>query len=203
MRIVDVKGGVFGKLTAHHYCGSNARGRSVWACICECGRARDVTGTALRTGRVTSCGCMTHENRSAPRRTHGGSKDLAYASWVAMLHRCENPQRTKFDCHGGRGIKVCKRWHKYENFLKDMGPRESTAFSIERRNNNGDYKPSNCYWATRKEQCRNRRNNVWLQYAGKKQTLTEWALEVGLTQSTLNWRRQQGWSDIEIINGRN
>lgn len=202
MRIVDIKGHVFGKLTADHFCGSNSRGRAVWACVCECGRARDVLGTNLRTGRVTSCGCMEHENRSVSARTHGGSRSLTYASWISMLHRCENPQRTKYAAHGGRGVTVCRRWHKYENFLADMGPRESTALSIERRDNDKNYTPSNCYWADKKTQARNRRNSSTATHKGKTQTLAAWAEQLGKAHSTLSWRKQQGWSDIEIINGR-
>lgn len=203
MRVVDITGGTFGKLTVLRHSGSNASGRATWLCLCVCGTERTVNGTDLRAGRIVSCGCMEHENRSAAMRTHGDSTSLTYASWIAMMHRCENPRRTKYEAHGGRGITVCKRWHKYENFLADMGPRESTALSIERRDNDKNYMPRNCYWADKKTQARNRRNSSTATYKGKTQTLAAWAEQLGKAHSTLSWRKQQGWSDIEIINGRN
>lgn len=202
MRVVDVSNQTFALLKVLQYAGSDVKGRAVWMCLCACGTKRLVSGTDLRTGRITSCGCTEHENRSAARRTHGDSTSLTYVSWIAMLHRCENPQRTKYEAHGGRGISVCKRWHKYENFLADMGPRESTALSIERRDNDKKYMPSNCYWADKKTQARNRRNSSTATYKGKTKTLAAWAEQLGKAHSTLSWRKQQGWSDTEIINGR-
>lgn len=82
----------------------------------------------------------------------------AYRCWKHMRQRCFNPRSKDFKHYGGRGISVCKRWARFENFLKDMGPRPSLHHSIERRDNGKDYRPSNCYWATRKEQGRNTRS---------------------------------------------
>lgn len=197
------RGTVFSRLTVVREAGRSPQGRSLWACTCICGGSKTVSGTNLRSGYVRSCGCLAKELASARAKTHGLSKTLTYSSWITMLHRCENPRRSKYEYHGGRGITVCKRWHKFENFLADMGPRESVALSLERRDNNKGYRPSNCYWATREEQCNNRRNSVRLTHAGKTQTLSQWAAHLGKTQSTLSWRYHQGWPVSEVLYGRN
>ena len=193
-----VSGDRFGKLVVRQRVGVNREGRVQWECLCDCGKSATVAGTSLRLGLTRSCGCL----RSAAKRTHGLSKTLAYASWMAMIHRCENPERTKFEFHGGRGITVCPSWHSFVVFYEDMGERPSTQHSLERMDNAKGYQPDNCVWATRKEQCRNTRRNVYLTHDGHTLTMAEWAERVGRPHSTLSWRKQQGWSDEEIINGR-
>ncbi len=90
---------------------------------------------------------------------HNMSRTSTYKSWQAMRQRCENPRYHYFETYGGRGIKVCERWQSFENFLADMGEKPSRSHSIERTNNNGNYEPDNCCWATKKEQSRNTRTN--------------------------------------------
>lgn len=193
-----MKGEVYGQLTVIGKAYTNTQGRLCWRCKCSCGKTCVTTGTKLRTGTTRSCGCL----RRGPAPTHGGSATLAYASWTAMMNRCYNPKRKDFMHYGGRGIRVWKDWHDFDVFFLYMGERSSTAMTLERRRVYDDYMPDNCYWANRKMQARNRRNNVLLTYAGETKTMAAWAEQKGLAHSTLSWRKQQGWSDTEIINGR-
>lgn len=195
---MDITGKKYGKLTVVRLSYRDDVGRLRWCCRCSCGKQCVVAGTSLRLGTTKSCGCA----RKDARRTHGLSKSSEYASWMAMMHRCENPGRTSYADYGGRGISVCKRWQKFENFYADMAPRPK-GLSLERRDNRRGYCPSNCAWATGTEQANNRRNSVQLTYKGVTMTLSQWARHVGSTQSTLSWRYHQRWRTAEIINGRN
>jgi len=116
-----------------------------------------------------------------------------------MLRRCHNPHCDNYANYGGRGITVCERWLTLEQFLEDMGTRPSSEHSIERRDNDGNYEPSNCYWATPKEQARNRRNNRMLTYNGRTLCVAEWAEELGIVPNRIHNRLQLGWSDEKII----
>ena len=132
-------------------------GRSYWSCKCTCGKSAIIGGKKLVSGHTRSCGCLKRERTAEANRkraTHNESgKTIEYQTWVSMICRCNKPRKYYFD----RGIRVCRRWKKYENFLKDMGRRPSSGYSIERINNDIGYQPSNCKWATMKEQAGNRR----------------------------------------------
>lgn len=134
------------------------------------------------------------------KRKHGHNgliRSPTYSSWAAMNARCNNPNNTQYGWYGARGIKVCTRWqgeHGFENFLADMGERP-VGYSIERRDSNGNYEPSNCYWATLKQQHRNTRRNVIVTYQGKAQCLSAWAEEIGMPRSALAYRHKAGWSE--------
>jgi hypothetical protein len=122
-----------------------------------------------------------------------------YLVWCAMRRRCDNPKVDRYAQYGGRGIKVCDRWHKFENFIADMGKRPSPKHSIERRNNDGDYEPSNCYWATVEEQVYNKQNTLFLEYGGLKLTVPQAAKLAGIERGTLMGRLQNGWSVAKAI----
>lgn len=123
-----------------------------WVCKCDCGKRTELTTHVLLGGKTTSCGC---EHRW---KTHGRSDTVEYQTWRSMLKRCENPNHHKYPLYGGRGIRVCDRWHKFENFYADMGDRPSDKHSIDRYpDNDGDYELGNCRWATWSEQRRNQR----------------------------------------------
>lgn len=121
-------------------------------------------------------------------RTNPGGDSREYASWSAMLRRCYNPKHETYPLYGGRGITVCARWRKsFDNFFLDMGyrPKDKT---LDRRNNNGNYTPSNCRWATAKEQNSNSRRNNIISFRGTTKTITDWAEHAGCASNTLRWR---------------
>jgi hypothetical protein len=114
--------------------------------------------------------------------------------WLKMWQRCTNPKQMGYKNYGGRGIKVCERWSKFVNFLTDLGPKPTPKHSIERRDNNGDYTPTNCYWATRHQQHRNTRKNVWITFEGETLCLKDWERRLGMGSMTLKGRLARGWS---------
>lgn len=181
--LLDLTNQQFGQLTAL-YRVKNHGGRVAWHCKCTCGRECDVRGYSLTSSHTVSCGCVAAERLADYRLKHGQARTRAYKIWVGMKGRCFNPDNTSYVDYGGRGITVCERWLKFENFLADMGHPPSNT-SIDRINNDGNYKPGNCRWATPSEQLNNRRNNVKVEYQGRTQTLTEWAEELGFNVDTL------------------
>lgn len=163
--------------------------------VCTCGKEKGVLVTGLRSGRSNSCGCLNREVLRTRSQTHGMSTDPIYAVWNSMLGRCYREGDSNFKNYGARGIKVCERWHTFENFLADMGERPTEKHSIERKDNDGDYEPGNCKWATKKEQARNTRRTRLFSFQGRSLTTAEWAAEVGIKEATLSSRlRLYGWS---------
>ena len=122
------------------------------------------------------------------------SRTKLYNTWQKILSRCLNQNDKVYKNYGGRGIKVCDRWaDSFENFLKDMGKKPSAKHSIERIDNNGDYSPENCRWATPKEQTWNRRNTIYVDYNGKKIALPELAHQFNMKTSIVYKRLKRGW----------
>jgi hypothetical protein len=155
--VVDMAGRRFGRLIVLTLCSERSRWRkAIWACKCDCGAQCAVVGKELRSGRTRSCGCFRREVSRRRMTTHGRSGTRAYRCWRAMLQRCFYSNGQAYSRYGGRGITVCERWLIFENFYRDMGD-PLPGQSLDRIDNDGNYEPSNCRWATASQQVLNRR----------------------------------------------
>lgn len=187
-RFDDLTGQRFGRLVVERYDQRTARMHK-WLCRCDCGTKKSIWGTNLRRGNTTSCGCLRRERATAANTFHGGTiqnKSGEYLAWQNMLARCLNASCRQFKDYGGRGIQVCERWQVgsdglsgFQCFLADMGLKPSPEHSLDRQDVNGSYDPLNCRWATKAEQDRNKRSNVWIEYEGRRLILADALIAIG------------------------
>ncbi len=186
------RGAVFSRLTVLSLI--DGPGRTRVSARCECGAERICRADHLLSGRSKSCGCLSREAVSARQSTHRLSKSREYKIWGGMVQRCTNPKVPHFERHGGRGIRVCDRWREFENFLADMGTRPSPRHSIERTNNDGNYEPGNCVWATAAQQAMNKTTTRLVTINGETNPLSEWRTRIGLSSSAFHSRIKLGWT---------
>ncbi len=166
-----------------------------WLCLCDCGATTKVIGQRLRKRWTKSCGCLQKDKARQQLTKHGLYGTTEYVSWNGMIYRCTNQKGSNYDGYGGRGIKVCQRWQRsFENFIQDMGPKPSPRHSLDRIDNDGDYTPENCRWATPETQANNSRNNRWLSHDNRTLTLRQWSRVTGIKETTLLQRLRRGWN---------
>ena len=184
---IDLTGQKFGRWTVLG--DRTRRGKKVfWNCVCECGTERLVERCSLMSSHSKSCGCLRSERCASLKYKHGMRKTGTYNSWSSMIERCTNSSHLGFRHYGGRGIQVCDRWMKLENFYEDMGPRPEGTSLDRYPDVNGNYEPGNCRWATKKQQCDNRRSTYWIEFEGEVMTLTEASRRSGLSRRVLRNR---------------
>jgi len=205
--VVVTPGSRYGRLTviseAERYKAPSGHTERRVLCECDCGNRRVVLLNSVRSGRTHSCGCLANDATAARNRrnaTHRMSKSPTYLCWYSMRQRCNNTHHQAYAKYGGRGITVCERWeHSFENFLEDMGPRPSAEHSIDRIENDGNYDPENCRWASATQQGRNKHNNVLLSCHGDTMCQSEWAERIGITPEGLSARINRGWSVEDAV----
>lgn len=187
MKRIDHTGERFGRLLVLKYLGSRLQGvtqtrkRAYYLCKCDCGNVVEKRGEALIGGTI-SCGCYHNEVTASINYIHGESnKTKEHKNWQHIQSRCYSPTNKKYTRYGARGIKVCEKWlNSYEAFLEDMGRAPSQKHSIDRIDNNGNYCPENCRWATNIEQANNKSTNVILSHNGVSKTMKQWAEHLGI-----------------------
>lgn len=166
-----------------------------WECRCDCGGATVARGGSLVYGEVKSCGCS--------HIIHGHCVDYGlsptYRSWVAMWERCTNNRCRGFKRYGGRGITICERWRRFENFFSDMGERPCGSTLDRFPNSDGNYELQNCRWATPKEQGRNRSTNKLLTLNEKTATIAEWVETTGILRHVIYGRLRRGWPVERVL----
>lgn len=201
----DLTGKRFGRLIvlqrAQNLVSKSGRNYIRWMCQCNCGNICTVLGDNLKYGRTLSCGCYKKEHLSSLKSTHGQTDSRLYGVWQSMKARCYNAHSTHYDRYGGRGISLCDEWKNSFQTFSDWATQNGyrDGLSIERIDNDGDYTPDNCRWATMKEQANNRESNVRIAYRGEEHTATEWAAIVHISAKTLFSRIYAGWSVERVL----
>lgn len=200
---ISMEGKTYGRLTVLSAVGRGKDGQVTWSCACSCGNTSIVGGGELRRGNTSSCGCLARELTSKRSTKHGDTRRGQYSpehrAWTSMLQRCRNETSSSYRDYGARGISVCDRWSVYENFIADMGRKPASMFCIDRIDNDGNYEPGNCRWATRVQSENNKRSNRRVSVYGLTMTVAEWARATGLSYATISQRVSDGWSPSRVV----
>lgn len=187
----------YGRLTILHRKDIFASGvnRVAYACRCDCGQITHTRAFSLTSGKAKSCGCLQREKQKQQkwRLSHGasvgGKRTRLYTIWQGIIKRCENPKEKPYKWYGGRGIKVCKSWHDFAVFQKwAMAHGYSPELQIDRKNNDGDYRPVNCRWVTSLANANNRRGNCRYEFPDGTFTISQAARRYGTTKFWMRWR---------------
>ena len=201
MKVIDMSGRRYGKWTVMQRVENSKNGQAMWLCKCDCGTEKVVCGSNLRSGASRSCGCERNSYFSALYGVHYKEPKRLFSIWSNMKSRCTNPNNNSFQNYGARGIKICNEWlHDFVAFREwALQNGYSDNLTIERIDNEGNYEPTNCRWATAEEQSNNRRNNVLISHNGETHTLNEWSKIIGVKKSTIESRYSRGWSEDRIL----
>ena len=187
-------GDKFGKLTVLECVSGDKAETREWRCKCDCGNTVVAKEKYLKNGHRKSCGCLYGISSTK----HGETKTRLHKVWESMLARCEYQKHPHFKSYGGRGISVCKEWHEYENFRDWALQNEySDTLTLDRINVNGNYEPSNCRFATMKQQQNNKRTNHIVSINGVSMTISECSEEFGIPKSTVRYRATHNYPILE------
>lgn len=172
--------------------------RMLSKCICDCGQEMIATYYDVKAGKTQSCGCKKWDTIKKANTIHGLCESKEFHAWNALKGRCYNKNNNRYKNYGARGITVCDRWlESFQNFITDMGEAPSKRHSIERKDNNKNYEPGNCRWATVVEQSNNRTTNVMIAMNGEKKSIAMWCRDLGLNRKDYNRIRTRissyGW----------
>lgn len=175
--------------------------RPKWRCKCDCGKATEVDGRQLGSGRTSSCGCKRSKVGREINTRHGKHKTRLYKIWAGVVSRCENPSSNVFKYYGGRGIGICHEWRvSFEAFASAVGNPPSENHSLDRIDNEKGYVPGNVRWASRAQQSRNTRRNRMVKFKGERLCITDAAHKAGLRPSLVFTRLYRGWTESEALN---
>lgn len=197
MKVKDITGQQFGRLTVLYRLHNNHKKDAYWLCVCDCGNLKEVRLDHLQNGNSKSCGCLAKEITSKRSVKHKQCNTRLYKIWGSMKRRCYNVKDKRYTDYGGRGIAVCSEWRNdFMSFYNwSMANGYNDNLTIDRIDVNGNYEPSNCRWATHKQQARNRRNNKLYTLNGVTKCLAEWCEILGLNYHTINVRiNVHNWS---------
>jgi len=190
---IDLLGKIFGRLEVLRREGTGNSGNILWRCRCDCGKEIVTTGNHLRTNHTTSCGCYSRDIHT----THGMTGSMERSIWNSMIQRCTNPNNSRFESYGGRGIKVCERWlNSFSNFYEDMGDKPK-GLSLDREDNDGPYCKNNCRWATREEQNNNKRNTLKFEDGTP---VSEWSTSNKFNHENVRYLFRKGHTKNDIYN---
>jgi len=194
-KVKDIAGKKFGRLTVISFSHVGNEGLAYWKCSCSCGGTSVTKGVSMRSEHVKSCGCWHKEKPLKHGHSRVGMTSPEYRCWCSLRGRCCSKTHEAYSRYGGRGIAICKRWLKsFMAFYRDMGPRPGPEYSLDRINNDGPYSKSNCRWALRVTQGRNRSNNRKLEFQGECLCISEWAERMGCQHQRITARLRRGWS---------
>ena len=186
MKLKDLAGQKFGKLTALYQLHNNHTRHTYWLCTCDCGNLVEIRSSHLRSGNTKSCGCL----RNAIITKHGKHNTRLYRIWAAMKRRCYNKSQSDYKNYGARSIKICDEWRRdfkaFYNWAIDNNYQDN--LTIDRIDVNGNYEPSNCRWSTIKQQANNRRTTKYITYQGETKSLSEWCELFNLKYHTIKYR---------------
>lgn len=181
-------------------------GAYLYRCRCECGTEKLITGTALRQGKVQSCGCLRKERQREAVVKHGDYKSRLYKIWDGMIQRCTNPNNKKYQYYGGRGITICTEWlnnyQAFRNWAIESGYDENAeqwACTLDREDTNGEYGPNNCRWVPQSTQMNNTSRCRIVTVDGVSRNMTQWAQELGVHRSSLYKARRRGDDMVNYI----